>query len=418
MARSRPAVLVIDEDFASAKNSGKKIRTSGLLEHCARSFDITYLAYADGPEAAATARAVWAPRGVDVVSVPSPQVGKQGLGQLATAARTLWRRDPVSVAAWRTEAFTRAVADVMAARSFDVVHCEITQMAWAVPFGQGVPTVLDAHNVEAVIWERLADVRDPARKLVFRDQARKIARFEREMLPRFDEIVCVSEVDRRRLAERYGLGSAKVLPNGVSSEVPFLPPADGPLLLLYPGSLDWRPAQDGAEYLLREILPRVRARIPDVRAAVVGKGPPTWLRDLCAATPGVECHGDVPHMRPYFESAHLVVVPLRVGSGSRLRILEAMAYGRAVVSTTVGAEGLDVVAGTHLDLADTTEDFAAAVCALVASDARRRAYVEAGRRLIEQHYHWEGIGDKLAAVWQDLCARKPTASGAGAGVTP
>lgn len=208
MGSTRPAVLVIDEAFANATNSGKKIRTASLLEHCARTFAITYLAYADGPEEAAQAREVWGPRGVDVVSVPSPQVGKQGLGQLATAARTLWRREPASVAAWRTDAFTRAVADVMATRPFDLVHCEITQMAWAVPFDRGVPTVLDAHNVEAIIWERLAEVRDPARKLVFRDQARKIARFEREVLPRFDEIVCVSEVDRCRMAERYGLTEA------------------------------------------------------------------------------------------------------------------------------------------------------------------------------------------------------------------
>lgn len=395
-------MLVIDEAFATTKDSGKRIRTANLLEACAESFAITYAAYADSADEAFAAEQVWRARGVETCAVPAPKVGKSGVAQVLTLAKTLGRRLPASVAAWRTTEFRNAVTGVVGSGHFDLIHCEITQMAWAVPFAAGIPTVLDAHNVEAVIWERLADLQGLPTRWIFRDQAAKMSRYERAVLPRFDAVACVSDLDRERMRSRYGVRRAVVVPNGVAAEIEPLAPASGPPVLMYPAALNWRPAQDGAVFLLREILPLIRSTCPDVQVEIVGKDPPRWLRSLCAATPGVVCYPDVPTMEPHYRRAQVVAVPLRVGSGSRLKILEALAYGRAVVSTTVGAEGLDLADGVHLSIADGAHGFAAAVCRLLNDPRARSSYGIAGRRAVEDRYLWTGIGEKMMEVWRTV----------------
>lgn len=396
---SRPRVLIVDEAFATALDSGKRMRTAHLLRRCAARFELTYLAYAEEDEAEAAAEA-WNPHGVETIAVKPPKVPKSGLGLMWTMGRTLLRRDPASVAAWETDLMKDAVARLLDERSYDLVHCEITQMAWVTPFGRPEPTVLDAHNVESVIWERLAQVSSPPRSWVFRDQARKFAGFEERILPAFDRVVAVSELDRERMIERFGLDRVTVVPNGVDLDVDPAPrDGDGPGTILYPGSLDWRPAQQGAVWLLQKVLPYVREELPDVRVEIVGKGPPAWLRTMCEETPGAECHGSVPSMTPHFRRAGVVAVPLLVGSGSRLKILEAFAHGRPVVSTRVGAEGLEVESGRHLDIADDPEVFARAVAALLGDRERGAAYAAEGRALVERSYGWSAIADQLMDVW-------------------
>ena len=403
MSSGRPSVLVIDESFATVRDSGKRIRTANLLEYCARDFAITYVAFADGSDEMAAAARVWEPLGVEVMPVKQPVVHKSGVGQLWTAARVVTSRDPASVVAWRTDSLSRTVRRLLAERQYDLIHCEITQMAWAVPFGAGVPTVLDAHNVETVVWERLSDVARFPLSWVYRDQAHKMERFERDMLQRFDRVVCVSSLDSERLARRFGRSDAVVVPNGVDLGIVAKSPLPaGPPVLLYPGALDWRPAQDGAAYLLREILPRLQARCANARVEIVGKAPPVWLMALCADTPGAKCIADVPSMGPYYAGAHIVVVPLRVGSGSRLKILEAFAYGRPVVSTTVGAEGLDVENGYHLSLADDADTFVAEILRLLEDNVMRDSYVCAAMALVERAYAWPTIGKKLTDVWKGI----------------
>jgi len=406
MKKYRPSVLVIDEDFAIAKNSGKRIRTANLLESCARSFSITYVAYVAGNDEAVAAAATWNPLGVTTLPVQRPKVAKSGFGQLITAARTLWRQLPANVVAWQTERFTKTVLNILRTGRFDLIHCEITQMAWAVPFGTGVPTILNAHNVESVIWERLAGVRRGLLRWMFRNQAAKVHKFESDYLPRFDEVICVSKIDRERMRNRFGVTNALVLPNGADLTMQPLPPAAAPPVLLYPSALDWRPAQDGAVFLLREILPQVRKRYPETRVAIVGKAPPRWMRRLCANTPGVECHSNVPFMEPYYRQARLVVVPLRVGSGSRLKILEALAYGRAVVSTTVGVEGLELTNGLHLSVADGAGPFANAVCYLLENNDRRCSLAREGRKAVEEHYNWTVISEEMADTWRSVSSVK------------
>lgn len=404
VSENRPhRVLVIDEEFAVRPDTGKRQRTLHLLRGRFPRYRVTYLAFVGDDAEEREARDFYEPLGVEVVTVRRPRVYKKGAMQTLTALKVLGRREPASVAAYRSRAFLDAVSRQLADRSYDLIHCEITQMSWAVPFGCGVPAVLDAHNVESVIWQRLAAVSGPVRRLVFSSQAAKMAAFERGVLPRFDHVVCVSEADRDSMRRGYRDGPIDVIANGACLDEPVLPPRRGGApVILFPGSLNWRPGQDAAQHLVAEVMPELRLACPGVRCLLVGKGPPRWLHDLCAKTTDVACHADVPSMTPYFEQADLVVVPLRVGSGSRLKILEAFAMGRPVVSTPVGAEGLAVRDGVHLDLAAPGAPFAAAVRDLLLDGARRERYIRSGRRYVEEHHAWSRLGDDLDAVWQRL----------------
>ncbi len=405
MVSERPLhrVLVIDEEFAIRPDTGKRQRSLSLMRGLFGRYRVTYLAFVGDEHEEREVRGFYEPLGVEVVPVRRPRVYKKGAKQTITALKVLGRREPASVAAYRSRAFLDAVSRLLAERSYDLIHCEITQMSWAVPFGCGVPTVLNAHNVESVIWKRLAAVSSPVRRLVFSSQAGKMAAFEREVLPRFDHVVSVSEADRDCMCRGYRDGSIDVIANGACLDEPALPRRRGGTpVILFPGSLNWRPGQDAAHHLVTAVMPALRLACPGVRCLLVGKGPPQWLLDLCAKTPDVECRADVPSMTPYFEQSDLVVVPLRVGSGSRLKILEAFAMGRAVVSTPVGAEGLAVQDGVHLDLAAPGPPFAAAVRDLLLDEARRERYIRSARQFVEEHHAWNKLGNDLDAVWRRL----------------
>src|SRR5207237_3894426 len=165
--------------------------------------------------------------------------------------------------------------------------------------------------------------------------------------------VAVSPTDAQLMRERFGAKRVEVVDNGVDTS--YFRPTDGkrePHTVLFLGSLDWRPNQDGVQQLLDSIFPQVRAQDPATKLLVVGRNPPEWLRDRVKTCPGVELHGSVPDVRPFMARAGVLAVPLRIGGGSRLKILEALASGLPVISTRIGAEGLDLAAGRHLDVVE------------------------------------------------------------------
>src|SRR5262249_8608746 len=177
----------------------------------------------------------------------------------------------------------------------------------------------------------------------------------------------------------------------------------GSRTILYLGSLDWRPNLDALTLLLDDIFPRVRARVPEARLAVVGRSPPEWLRQRVRSLPGVELHADVPDVRPYLAQSAVMAVPLRIGGGSRLKILEALAAGLPVVSTRIGAEGLALRPGQDYTLADTTQEMSSALvdCLVRPEEARRQA--EEGRQTVSGRYDWASLADRLERVGEKAC---------------
>jgi glycosyltransferase involved in cell wall biosynthesis len=210
-------------------------------------------------------------------------------------------------------------------------------------------------------------------------------------------VLTVSEADRSEFVAQ-GLDGAKIfsVPTGVDTT--FFIPMDAQettQTIVFTGSMDWMPNQDGILFFLAEVYPEIQAKIPNVKLNIVGRKPPQKITQAAAAQKGVTVTGWVEDIRQYLGEAAVCVVPLRVGSGTRLKIFEAMAMGKAVVSTTIGAEGLPVSDRRDILIADSAGDFAARTIELLQNRAKRSQIGDAARRLVETHYSWEAVTAEL-----------------------
>jgi glycosyltransferase involved in cell wall biosynthesis len=226
--------------------------------------------------------------------------------------------------------------------------------------------------------------------------------FERAQCRRFDHVVAVSTRDLDVFRKDYQVKSVSEVPTGVDTEY-FRPAGEveaQPLDLVFTGSMDWLPNEDAVLYFTEAILPRVRAALPGVTLTVVGRNPSPRVIALSRRDPAVRVTGSVPDVRPYIERAALFVVPLRVAGGTRLKIYEAMAMERAVISTSIGAEGLPVRDGVDIILADAPERFAMAVIGLLNDRGRAAQLGERAAGLVRTEFTWNRAAEKFA----DICA--------------
>jgi sugar transferase (PEP-CTERM/EpsH1 system associated) len=257
------------------------------------------------------------------------------------------------------------------------------------------PAIVFTHNVEAEIWRRHAETQTGALgRLLYSMQQRRMMRFEARTLRRFDGVLAVSDADRdtfRRLYAGAIRGTIKVVPTGVDTDyfAP-APSAADSRRLVFTGSMDWLPNEDAMRFFCREVLPLVRAEEPEVTLSIVGRAPTPAVEKL-GEEPGIQVTGRVDDVRPYMSEAAAYIVPLRIGGGTRLKIFEAMAMGKAVVSTTVGAEGLPVTSGKHVLLADEPRTFARSVVRLLRDVNRRRQLEAAARALVVERYDWSAV---------------------------
>ncbi len=312
-----------------------------------------------------------------------------------TRRRSRWRRFrrlaalpgqlPVAVAADRSVEGRRVVARELAARP-DLLVVDTAHAAAMLPGRVDVPSVLSTHNVEAEILLRgAAAAPGSLARLVGRQQAAKMERYERETLARFDRVIAVSERDAKLIREAYGARDVHAVFTGVDLDYfAFAPPSAEPRVV-FTGSMDWPPNAGGIAWFLREVWPAVGLAVPGASFKVVGHNPPSRLVRAARAA-RVEFTGFVDDVRPHMRGAAASVIPLLVGSGTRVKAYEAMAQGCPIVSTTVGMEGLPAEPGRHFLVADQPADFARALVRLLrdpalgarlAADARR--FVEAGR---------------------------------------
>jgi glycosyltransferase involved in cell wall biosynthesis len=260
--------------------------------------------------------------------------------------------------------------------------------------------VLFQHNVETSLWQRMADREtNPVRKLSYRIEAGKMAGYERAALGKFAHVIAVSDHDRAQMQTMDSTCQISVVPTGVdTSRYQRVESASGtPPVIVFTGSMDWEPNVDAVEYFCREIWPNVLAEFPDARFEIVGRNPAARVQRL--ASDSVVVTGTVPSVSDHLRNATVVIVPLRIGGGTRLKIFEAMAMGKAMVSTSIGAEGLDVQHGRDLLLADNAGGFATGILHLLRDPALRRRYEDAAAKLAAQ-YDWSHIARRFAEVLQ------------------
>lgn len=397
-------VLVLDEEPPYPLDAGKRIRTWNLLKELAPRHRITYLCYADQHDSAAQ-RAL-GETGISLIPV-APRQLETGNWLYARLLTNCFSPRPFSVDKHFRRRFQRAVAGLIDAGHYDLIHCEWTpyaQFAFGLrPSGSGnsVPVLIASHNIEADILRRRAEQQSNSlARRYFQIQAARMERFERSVFARAHTVTAVSENDRR-LAQAWGANNAWIVANGVATDFfcrNSQPAESHRNELLFLGSLDWFPNIDAVRYFLAEIFPRVRTLNQEITLSIVGRRPDAALRKLVESVEGASLIGEVPDVRPYLERAAAVVVPLRIGGGTRIKILEAMATGKIVISTSIGAEGLEVEPNVHLLIADNPRDFAAAVSRAL-DPHQFDGMPDRARRLAEERYSWTSQARELESCW-------------------
>lgn len=396
-------VVIVDGDLSYPTTSGKRLRTLNLLLPLARRHRLTYIgrgAAGDPVENRQAAEFLKA-HGIEPVIVDDPVTRQRGAGFYLRLAGNVFSPLPYSVASHRSERMSRAVAEVAGRQRVDLWQVEWTGYQYAVE-GQKAPVVVQAHNVDSLLWQRYVEAeRNPLRRAYVWGQWRKFLRFERRALRSADRVIAVSPDDAARAREQFGVEAIDVVDNGV--DVAYfgdVRPSAASRSVLYLGALDWRPNLDAARLLLGEVFPAVRARVAEARLALVGRRPPDWLRQLVARTPGAALHADVPDVRPYMSQSAVMAVPLRIGGGSRLKILEAAAAGLPVVSTRVGAEGLNLRPGVDYARADSPREMAEALAGALTQPEASFAMAREARPRVAARYDWSVLAARLGDVWE------------------
>ena len=375
-------------------NTGGRIRSFHMLRELSRRHHVTLLTtHAPSEDLGALEAAL--PQ-CEVVSVPWA-LAKRGSARFALALVGSWLSSlPVDLYKARVPALGRELARRLEGGGVDLVVADFLLAAPNVTRAVTPPTVLFAHNVEHVIWQRMREVERRAwRRALLALESRKMRRYEALACARARLTIAVSDADRRLLAAVAPSARVSAVPTGV--DVDYFAPdgvAEVPGRLVFTGSMDWYPNEDGIVHFIEAVLPRVRREVPAAALTVVGRNPSPRLRAAAEAA-GVHVTGLVDDVRPHMAEAAVYVVPLRIGGGTRLKIFEALAMAKAVVSTAIGAEGLPLTPGRDFLQADDPAAFARAVTSLLRDPARRRAVGSAGRRLVEERYSWPKVVDEF-----------------------
>ncbi|HVX67010.1 MAG TPA: glycosyltransferase [Bryobacteraceae bacterium] len=382
-------VLWTNTNFLHPTTKGGQIRTLEILRQLSRRHEIHYVAIEDPahPEAAEQSREYCARAYPFRYRIPR----RRSLAFARQLIGNLFSDMPLAVSRFYSPALGEFLRELIRRERFD--RAVVDHLAPASYFPDLGRSLFFQHNVETMIWRRHAEhAADPVRRRFFRIQAERMFEFERRACRAAGRIVAVSAVDADIMRKLFGVERITEIPTGVNVEY-FAPPDAAPPVadLVFVGSMDWLPNIDGMLWFVREVLPVIRQRRPACSLAIAGRMPPPKIQALATQLPGVRVTGTVPDVRPYLWGSAVSIVPLRIGGGTRLKIYEAMAAGVPVVSTTVGAEGLDVHPPADIRIADTAADFAGQCLALLDDAAARAAMARAAREMVEANFSWEHV---------------------------
>jgi sugar transferase (PEP-CTERM/EpsH1 system associated) len=306
----------------------------------------------------------------------------------------------------------RKVNQLLAEERFELIHAQLFRMGQYVTEVQGPAKVLDLCDSLALNLNRRAKLDSIPKRFLVRLEAKRVQRYEIDIMKAFDCGTVVAHFDRDYLLKQDNSLNLSIVPMGVDLEYfrPSLkkrtqssvaPTAASSPLLLFTGTMNYFPNSDAAAYFCNEIFPRVREQHPKARFYIVGNHPSEQVRRL-EAQDGVVVTGYVPDVRPYFEEASVFVAPLRAGSGIQTKNLEAMAMGVPIVTTSVGAMGLKADTGKELLVADTPLAFAEQVIHLLDNKYLRENIAQTARTRVETEYSWEAIGARLKYVYTQI----------------
>ncbi len=390
-------ILFVTPRLPLPADTGARIRTYNLLKNVAKNNQVTLLSFAfeDNQEAIQKLKEL----GVELYLAK---------GNGAIKLRYLFGSTPLSIQKYCSKDLENQLKNVISINKFDLVHFDHLHMAQYIDAVNGIPCVLDEHNVESIILKRCAEIEKSfIKKGLFKSQAKKMVDFESRLISKFSKCLTVSETDKQTLYELSGgKANIEVIPNGVDtnffSAQYVIRDTQHEESLVFTGSMDWLPNSDAVRYFCKEILPLIWMKKKEAVFYVVGKNPPKDIIRLGEQDKRIIITGLVEDVRPYLASAAVFIAPLRIGGGTRLKILEAMAMEKAVVSTTIGAEGITYTSDKNIVLRDSPEDFADAVLMLLENSVKREALGREGKILVQSNYDWPIITNKLNSFYRGI----------------
>jgi glycosyltransferase involved in cell wall biosynthesis len=408
MSPERLSILYVSQMPASPPRCGAQARVHGLMTQLARRHDLTAAMLVDDEFDTEECRRAMQAYCREVILVPNPY-GREGLAKRLLQLRSLASTRSFERLRVTVPALQRALDRVLRARRFDVVnlefpylgHCDLRQ---APPGKRLPPLVVDSHEIAYDLARQFARAGGSLyRRLYAGANGRKLRREELGIYRDADGVYLCSAADERRLLDEVPGARTAVIPNAADVEYyqprPTDPPPDG-RTVVYFGLLSTVPNVDGVTHFVQDIWPRIAETHPEARCKIIGGRPPPSL--LALAGPRVELTGFVSDLRPLLAAAAAVVVPLRLGGGTRLKIVEAMAMGKAIVSTTLGAEGIEAVPGRDLLTEDQPAAFADAVNRLLAEPGLAARIGQSARQLAAERYAWSGAARTLEGFYRRI----------------
>ncbi|HET6852845.1 MAG TPA: glycosyltransferase [Pyrinomonadaceae bacterium] len=393
-------ILWLKTELLHPVDKGGKIRTYNMLKELKRDHHVTYLTLDDG-SASAEDRRNASEYCHELVCIPHRRREKFTPGFYVELFLNLVAQHPYAIKKYESAAMRREISERDRNHSFDLLVCDFLAPAVNVPRSLSTPAVLFQHNVEAMIWKRHYEVHtNPVKKSYLYGQWQKMRRFERDMCRRFDSVIAVSADDREQMKREYGAEAVFDVPTGVDVEF-FRPNPDAKTSahsMVFTGSMDWLPNDDAIRYFMREIMPLIKQKVADATLTVVGRNPTPALVELGKSDPSLIITGRVEDVRPYMDNAAAYIVPLRIGGGTRLKIFEAMAMEKAVVSTTIGAEGLPLTDGVELLLADEPAAFADAVVKVLTDSATAAELGQRAASIVRKNYGWRQVTESFVSI--------------------
>lgn len=400
-------ILWANANFLHPTTKGGQIRTLEMMKCLHREHEIHYVAFSMPGQTEGPARAH--EYATHVHPIPYQPPARGSLAFALQVAGGLFHSLPLAVSRWAAPAMRDKIRQLLARETFDSVVCDF--LAPAPNFDSLAGCVLFQHNVETVIWRRHAETAQGfLRRAYFDRQARLMEAYERDTCRQAGHVIAVSDTDARRMRDWFQIPDVSWVPTGVNlayfDPSQATPDASVPELV-FTGSMDWMPNIDGIQWFAAEVMPRILAKRPQTRAAIVGRDPAPSLRQLAERNPAFLVTGTVPDIRPWLWNAAISVVPLRVGGGTRIKIFEAVAAGVPVVSTTIGAEGLPLDHPRQIRIADTPESFADTCLELLDSPERRAAIAREALGHVAAHFSWDAVAAQFAAILERFPHRRP-----------
>ena len=386
-------------------DTGGKIRSYNILRELGRQHSVTFFSFYaahDGDLHPALKnifdQAICVP-----LNLPAPK----GAAEMFGYGIRLFCSEPYGISKYCRPQVHRRLRALLKQETYDVILCDFVSAAGVIPWDSPIPKVLFTHNVEATIWRRHYEfATNPIWKAISLLEWRKMKAAELRYLRLADRVLTVSETDRDAFSAFVDPAKITVIPTGVDVNYFHpIPLQESQSSLVFTGSMDWLPNEDAILYFVDAILPLVKPQCPDVSLEVVGRSPSRKLQALAKSEKSVRLTGWVEDIRPFIARGSICIVPLRIGGGTRLKIFEAMAMSKAVVSTSIGAEGLPVQAGENILLADTPQEFADSVISLLGDARERQRLGSAARTLVHENYSWPKVAENFARTLQDVISQ-------------